>query len=475
MFFAQTANHGWGYVGNVNTSVLRKSAISSGLLTEGEIETALESLKAGSNRPGKPISDTRLASKLIAMGKINQWQAKQLLAGRTKFTLGPYRVIDSIGAGGMGEVYKAEHTVMGREVAIKVLPRSRSSPEAIANFLKEIRTQAQLDHENLVRAYDAGQDGNVHFLVTEYVPGTDLRRLIRKEGKLSIQEAAYIMYQAARGLEYAHSRGLVHRDIKPGNVLVTPEGKTKLSDLGLAEFFDEETSVDSATPGKVVGTADYLPPEVILGTSAPTPLGDIYSLGCTLYYTVTGKVPFPGGSTRDKARNHVKTPPLDPRRLNPDLDDDFVDLIADMIAKNPSERTQTAAEVAKRLEPWGKVGAQAKTNAAVMAKVASQLSSQLAGFPDEPGPAMGGDAPLFVPPGFEPNQDESPSQSSMGTHPLASFSEETIPFLSNWDSRREFRRKLNSSIWPDFKFFGWLGVIAVVSAILAIVIKFAFF
>ena len=190
------------------------------------------------------------------MGRLNRWQAEQLRAGRTKFNLGPYQIIDSIGQGGMGQVFKAEHTVMGRVVAVKVLPRSRSTPEAIQNFSREIRAQAQLDHENLVRAYDAGHDGNVHFLVTEYVPGTDLRRLIRGQGLLPMNTAASIITQAARGLEHAHNRGLIHRDVKPGNLLVTPEGRCKVSDLGLAGYFQDSDQAD-VYGGKVVGTADY--------------------------------------------------------------------------------------------------------------------------------------------------------------------------------------------------------------------------
>ena len=168
------------------------------------------------------------------MGLLNAWQAKQLLDGRTKFTLGPYRIIDSIGQGGMGQVFKAEHPLMGRIVAVKVLPRDKSTPEAIANFTREIQALAKLDHASLVRALDAGHDGNVHYLVTEYVPGTDLRKLVRRDGPLGMETAAHIISQVAEGLQHAHRQGLIHRDVKPGNVLVTPEGEAKLSDLGLA-------------------------------------------------------------------------------------------------------------------------------------------------------------------------------------------------------------------------------------------------
>jgi serine/threonine protein kinase len=208
------------------------------------------------------IADDQLAAKLVEMGRLNHWQAEQLKVGRSKFNLGPYQILDSIGQGGMGQVFKAEHRLMGRVVAIKVLPRHRSTPDAIASFTREIRAQARFDHENLVRAFDAGHDGNVYFLVTEFVPGADLRKLVRARGKLSMQDAATIISQAARGLAHAHSRGMVHRDVKPGNLLVTPGGQTKVSDLGLAGFL----GVDDRTiprAGRIVGTADYLSPEHI--------------------------------------------------------------------------------------------------------------------------------------------------------------------------------------------------------------------
>ena len=216
-------------------SVLRISALLSGLVSQEDLGRAAEELRRSLELgEGQELPDEALAEKLVSQGLITPYQADQLRAGRTKFDLGPYLVTDWIGQGGMGQVYKAVHKVMGRECAVKVLPLNRSTPEAIANFTREIRTQARLDHPNLVRAYDAGQDGKLHYFVTEYVPGTDLRRLIRLQGPLTIQQAASVIRQAAEALEYAHQRGLIHRDVKPGNILVTPEGIAKLSDLGLA-------------------------------------------------------------------------------------------------------------------------------------------------------------------------------------------------------------------------------------------------
>lgn len=327
-------------------------ALVSGLVTREQLEEAWQALrtKGGMGLVDIPIEE-RLAQVLVELGHINAWQAKQLLDGRTKFTLGPYRIIDSIGRGGMGQVFKGEHMILGRIVAVKVLPRHKSSPEAVENFLREIRAQARLDHPNLVRAYDAGMDGSVVYLVTEYVPGVDMRKLIRQRGPMRMHAAASIISQVASALQHAHEQGLIHRDVKPGNILVTSDGLAKLLDLGLAGPLGQE-AINDPRYGRIVGTVDYLSPDHIREPHKPTPAWDIYSLGCTLYYAVTGKVPFPGGNTSDKVRAHCELRPLDPRRLNPELDAAFVDVMAEMMAKDPRERIPTAAEVARRLRPW---------------------------------------------------------------------------------------------------------------------------
>ncbi len=321
-------------------------------MTESELREAISSIPThdgGDRTTAVDISDKDLAARLVEMEVLTEYQADQLLAGRSKLTLGPYIITDWIGQGGMGQVFKAVHEMMGRECAVKVLPLQKSTPDAIDNFRREIKTQAKLDHPNLVRAYDAGEDGNVHFLVVEYVPGTDLRRLVRTKGKLTIQQAANIIKQAAEGLAHAHHRNLIHRDIKPGNILVTPEGVAKLSDLGLAGYIND---ADDPRAGKTVGTADYLSPEQIKTPLNVTRACDIYSLGCTLYYAITGKVPFPGGTPKSKAKRHLEETPWHPRRFNEEVSDEFVDLIGDMMEKSPAQRIQSAEEVAERLAPW---------------------------------------------------------------------------------------------------------------------------
>jgi serine/threonine protein kinase len=391
--------------------------LASGLLTVEQILEAEAALRADAGPIGTwtVVEDAPLAAKLVELGRLNRWQAEQLKVGRAKFNLGPYQVIDSIGQGGMGQVFKAEHRLMGRIVAIKVLPRHRSTPEAIASFTREIRAQAQFDHQNLVRAFDAGHDGNVYFLVTEFVPGADLRKLVRARGKLSMQDAATIISQAACGLGHAHLRGMVHRDVKPGNLLVTPEGLTKVSDLGLAGFLGVEDP-DDPRAGRIVGTADYLSPEHILSPSNLSAASDIYSLGCTLYYAVTGKVPYPGGTHRDKARRHCEDIPLNPRRFNLELTDDFVDAIAAMMEKNPEKRLQSCAEVVRRLAPWARdaVKYDISPSAGTTRTKAPSLSDTQPGLFDD----------------FQINQDESPSQISQPTDPVASAAQETLPDFS---------------------------------------------
>jgi len=328
-------------VDSVNSlQTFRSAALRSGLVSHDLWETTVHEVGSDAGR---------IAQQLVAQGVVTPYQAQQLRFGRGKLNLGPYLITDWIGQGGMGQVFKAVHTVMGRPSAVKVLPLEKSTPQSRESFLREIRLQAGLDCPFLVRAYDAGHDGNVHYLVTEYVPGTDLRRLVRQRGPLPPGAAAGVIRQAALGLNYAHGLGLIHRDVKPGNILVTPEGLAKVSDVGLAAWMGAN---DDLRVGKIVGTADYLSPEQIRTPDDIGPVSDLYSLGCTLYYAVTGKVPFPGGDAREKCRRHIEETPWHPRRFAPELSEELVELIAEMMDKDPRKRIASAASVAERLAPW---------------------------------------------------------------------------------------------------------------------------
>jgi len=329
-----------------------QAVLVSGLVEPEKYRSLVQSLTSESaeGENASLLSAEVISAELIKLGEITAYQAEQLQLGRTKFRLGPYLITDGIGQGGMGQVFKGVHEVMGRECAVKVLPLEKSTDESRAAFQHEIRLQAGLDSPYLVRAFDAGRDGNVHYLVTEFVPGNDLRRLVRANGPLSMEAAAMIISDAAKGLQYAHDLGMVHRDIKPGNILVTVDGHAKVSDIGLAVW---TMSLDAdPRAGKIVGTADYLSPEQIRDPASIGPLSDLYSLGCTLYFAVTGKVPFPGGDSRSKCRRHCEQTPWHPRRFASNLSEEFVDVIADMMEKDPSRRIHSASEVVDRLEPW---------------------------------------------------------------------------------------------------------------------------
>ncbi len=339
--------------------VFREAALLSELVNEAQWRAAATEVKQNRKESGAPpiksdedrteVCD-EIAATLIRDQVITSYQATQLRAGRTKLTLGPYLVTEFIGKGGMGQVFGGVHEMMGRRCAIKVLPLDKSDDLAKESFQREIRLQASLDCPYLVRAFDAGREGSVHFLVTEYVPGTDLRRLVKESGRLSVQQAASIVAQAAGGLAYEHESGLIHRDVKPANILVTPEGHAKVADVGLAALIASPD--DDPRAGKVVGTADYLAPEQIRTPHQVGPQCDVYSLGCTLYYAITGKVPFPGGDSRSKCKRHLTQAPWDPRRFAPELSDAFVEIIADMMEKDVDKRIQSANEVVRRLSPW---------------------------------------------------------------------------------------------------------------------------
>jgi serine/threonine protein kinase len=412
-------------------SVFRNAALASGLLSQQQLDDALAGLSKeaeGGAHATDPISDEILGQRLVDLGYLNRWQVEQLKEGRTKFTLGPYRIVNAIGQGGMGHVFKAEHKLLGRIEAIKVLPKSKSTADAVAAFQREIRAQAQLDHPNLVRVSYADYEGDTYFFVTEYVPGTDLRKLVRRNGPLPYSTAATIISQAAEGLHYAHRRGLVHRDVKPGNLLVTPDGRTKITDLGLAWFLMEDLEGGRPVGGKpnsLVGTADYLAPETIRRPDQILPVSDVYALGCTLYYAVTGKVPFPGGNTPDKIRRHLDETPLNPLHFNPDLPEAFCDAIAAMMDKNPDTRTPTAAAVVELLRPWCDENATRKLIETTPS--GSGIFSRAGAPAAQPSPAMDETASFVLDDmEFAPGQVESPSQISQGTVSVMNELEDTL-------------------------------------------------
>jgi serine/threonine protein kinase len=272
-------------------------------------------------------------------------------------SLGQYQLVEKIGQGGMGAVYRALHTRLKKPVAIKILPADRKLDyRAVARFNREMEAVGQLDHRHIVRATDAGEAEGVHFLVMELIDGLDLARLIRLRGRLTIADACELVRQAALGLQCAHEQALVHRDVKPSNLLVSVSGEIKVLDLGLALLCHNRLASGELTAtGQVMGTADYMAPEQWEASHAVDIRADIYSLGCTLYTLLTGRPPFAGpqyGSAPRKMAAHLHEPAPPVHLQRPDVPAALEQFLAHMLAKQPADRPGTPAEVAGGLHPF---------------------------------------------------------------------------------------------------------------------------
>jgi serine/threonine protein kinase len=296
-----------------------------------------------------------VAKKLIDASLLTRWQCDRLLEGRHKgFFLKKYKLLDLLGTGGMSSVYLAEHTLMQRRVAIKILPKNRVEDTSyLARFHREALAAAQLDHKNIVRVYDIDNLDKTHFLVMEYVEGRDLQQIVKAEGPLDYIPAADYIRQAAEGLAHAHKAGLIHRDVKPANLLVDRKGIVKVLDLGLARFTEEDkASLTVAFDENVLGTADFLPPEQAIDSHGVDHRADIYSLGCTMYFLLTARPPFPEGTLPQRLMQHQKQMPQSIRDFRPDVPVELVDICMKMMAKKPDQRYQTMFDVARWLNSW---------------------------------------------------------------------------------------------------------------------------
>lgn len=324
-------------------------------LTESGILDAVELLAD----PGQPASPdgAAAAQKLVDAGKLTRYQADALLNRRfADLRMGNYEILDRLGAGGMGTVFKARHRRMKRVVALKVLSRQAAASEKfVGRFQREVETIARLSHPNIVMAFDADEGEAGPFLVMEFVNGQDLTSEVEKAGPLSAADAVDRILQAARGLEYAHAQGIVHRDIKPSNLLRDAEGVVKVADLGLARLNAPgggpggTTSLTQA--GTVFGTVDYMSPEQAVDSGGVDQRADVYSLGCTLHFLLTGRPPYQAGSLMAVMLKHRDAPAPNLCDARPDIPPELDAVFRRMVAKRPDDRYSTMAEVVRALEP----------------------------------------------------------------------------------------------------------------------------
>jgi len=326
--------------------------IDSGLMSAEEVKQFIHGSPDDSEHP----DGDQLAQLLVRKKKITAYQAQQIYSGDGKsLLLGNYLITDKLGEGGMGMVLKAKHKRMKRTVALKVMSAgAMKSPDAVDRFHREVEAAARLEHTNIVAAFDADEANGVHFLVMSYVPGKDLSELVKEKGPLPPDKAVACVLQAARGLEYAHSEGVVHRDIKPANLLLDNNGVVQILDMGLARIdAGDGDQAELTGTGQIMGTVDYMAPEQALSTKTADARSDIYSLGATLWYLITGKAAYGGETLMAKLIAHREAPipslQAECDNVSPELDAVF----EKMVAKKPEERYQTMSEVITALTSFG--------------------------------------------------------------------------------------------------------------------------
>jgi eukaryotic-like serine/threonine-protein kinase len=320
----------------------------SGLITARQLDDALAACDS---------TDLNvILTKLVLAGLITEFQGKELYAGRNRgFFIGKYKVLRPLAAGGMGLVLHCEHIHMGHQVALKLLPRDHAGDkQSVTRFYREARAVAAVRHPNIVKAFDVGQEGPWHCLVMEYVEGINFYRLVNRFGPLSELETAHTLAQICKGLQEIMTSGLVHRDLKPGNLLVDREGTVRILDLGLARFTDERADdlTKELNSRSVLGTADFVSPEQALRSHDVDIRSDIYALGMTAYFLLTGKLPFPGGTLASKLMAHQTRMPQPIEEHRTSLSPELRAIVLKMIQKKPEDRYQTPKELEQALEHW---------------------------------------------------------------------------------------------------------------------------
>ena len=327
----------------------------SGLVESAKLDETLAAIESDADAE-QLENPAFLAEQFVRRYLLTAWQSRQLLKGRYKgFFLRQYKVLGHLGSGGMSSVYLAEHILMQRRVAIKVLPRKRLEKAIyLERFIREAQAIAALDHPNIIRAYDFDHEGDLHYIIMEYFPGDNLQAMVERDKKVPFPRIVNALRQTADALSHAHAIGVIHRDVKPSNILVNQQGEVKVLDLGLALLDEQvyEGRITHIQEDTILGTADYLAPEQALDSHKVDARADIYALGGVLYFCLTGHPPFPEGSVSKRLLDHQQSEPSSIVADRPDAPEDLVDLCKKMMAKNPNHRQQSAKEVVHDFEDW---------------------------------------------------------------------------------------------------------------------------
>lgn len=298
-----------------------------------------------------PSESAALADRLVKEGTLTAYQARRLLKEKSQgLVVGRYVILDRLGSGSMGRVYKAHHLMMDRIVALKIIaPEIASNERILARFQREMKMVGRLDHPNVVRAFDADQVNNILYIVMEYVPGRSLSQRLR-EGPIPPADMMHYAMQAALGLAHAHGQGIVHRDVKPSNLLLTGDRQVKVLDLGLGVLMEADSHATFATAdGIAVGTVDYMSPEQACGRDVDG-RSDLFSLGCSMYHLMTGRLPYPGDSPLERLSKRIGGRPAPITEIRPDLPPGLVQVLDKLLAHKPQDRFQSAAEAAEALQ-----------------------------------------------------------------------------------------------------------------------------
>jgi serine/threonine-protein kinase len=320
----------------------------SGILADRQFDELRNRVLAGE----LPFEPKLLATKLVRDKVLTEYQARRFLGNKSHgLMVGKYVIHDRLGSGSMGRVYKAQHQLMGRLVALKIIaPEIVTNQRVVARFQREMRMVGRLDHPNVVRAFDADQAGNILYIVMEYVSGQSLGQRYRSSGPLSPVDVVNYAAQAALGLAHAHDQGIVHRDIKPSNLLLSEDLTIKVLDLGLGVLMEaDEQSSFATADGIAVGTIDYMSPEQALGREVDG-RSDLYSLGCSMYHLISGRLPFPGDTPVDRLGKRIGGRPTPILNHIPDLPSPLVQVLDRLLATRPQDRYQSAKEAAEALQ-----------------------------------------------------------------------------------------------------------------------------